>query len=517
MAGSESETHTATKTVLATDKVTKRFGELIANDGVDFDLRAGEIHAILGENGAGKTTLCNILYGLLRPDSGRVTLAGREVRFRSPREAMEAGIGMVHQELTLVSPMTVAENVSLMMDSGFGLLNLRKTEKRIGEISKQYGLWVKSRSRIKDLSVGERQRVEIIKALMKGANILILDEPTSFLTRIESSELFKSLSQMAASGKSIVFVSHKIDEVRALSDRVTVLRHGKVVATALTSQATKQELARMIVGRDILFSVTKSSSLMGDIILQLKEVSALGDAGLPALEKVSLTVRRGEIVGIAGVAGNGQRELVEVICGLRKPTDGKIHLLGMDFSGVSSLQARGMGVAHIPEDQKVGLVFDFNLSDNLVMLPHVARTFARRIPILGQLLNRGAVKDQLRKLISEYDIRVPGEDVPTWTLSGGTKQKLILSRELFWNPKLIVANNPTKGLDVAATEYVRNVLVKEKERGKGVLLVSTDLDEILDMSDRIAVMTNGRIAAIFERHEANLEMIATLMTMSRSA
>lgn len=506
------------RTVLAAEKVTKRFGELAANHSIDFDLRGGEIHALLGENGAGKTTLCNILYGLYRPDSGRILLKGREARFRTPKDAMDAGIGMVHQELMLVPTMTVTENVALMYDSRFQLVvDFGEVAKKVREISKTYGLSIRPDSKIRELSVGERQRVEIIKALLRGADILILDEPTSFLTKIESAELFKALRQMANAGKSIIFVSHKIDEVLVLSDRVTVLRQGRVLATVDTAKVVKQDLVRMIFGRDVLMTVGKSSISKGEVLVELKDVTVIGDSGLPALEKVSLTIRSGEIVGIAGVAGNGQRELADVICGLRRPIDGKIRLLGKEFAKVSSLEARKMGIAHIPEDQRMGLVFDFNLSDNILILPHTVKNFARRIPIIGHLINRKAVRERLQRLIGEYDIKAPGEDVPAWALSGGTKQKLIFSRELFWNPRMIVANNPTKGLDLAATEYVRNIMNMERERGKGILLISTDLDEIVDISDVIAVLSNGRIVGQFKKSEADLGAIATLMTMSKSA
>jgi simple sugar transport system ATP-binding protein len=498
---------------LAVEGVTKRFGTLVANDNVDFELRASEIHALLGENGAGKTTLCNILYGLMKPDSGRILLKGEEVHFHSPREAMQAKIAMVHQEFMLVPTMTVAENISIMQDKEWTdlLLDRASLEKEVGEVAEKYGLDIDPRAIIRDLSAGQRQRVEILKALFKGADILILDEPTSVLTPLETRELFAALRQMVASGKSIIFVSHKIDEILALTDSVTVLRQGKVVGTATTKNVTRTDLAKMIVGRDVVLRVDRLASKPAGAFLELSEVSAVNSLGFPVLEKVSLSVRGGEILGIAGIAGNGQRELVEVTTGLRKPTEGKIEVMEKDVTGWAADEIRKLGVAHIPEDQKAGLVFDFPLSDNLIIEPHVARMFTR-----SGLLDLKTVKGEMTKLMSEYDVRAQSHTVAAWTLSGGNKQKFLLSRELFWGPKVIVAHNPTKGLDVAATEYTRKLLMKEKEKGRAILLISTELDELLDMSDRIAVICNGRISGTFPVEQAKIEEIAQLMTQSRS-
>jgi len=498
---------------LAAEGVTKQFGELLANNNVNFGLRRGEVHALLGENGAGKTTLCNVLYGLLRPECGRILVNGKEVHFHSPRDAMNAGIAMVHQEFMLVPTMTVVENISVMQNEGLKkpFIDREGLAKRISEIAQQHGLAVDPHATIRDLSAGQRQCVEILKALFKGATILILDEPTSVLTPLETRELFSALRQMAASGKSVIFVSHKIEEILAVTDNVTVLRRGRVVATEATKNVTKADLAKMIVGRDVVFRVDRLPSQLGETFLELQSVSAVNNIGFPALEKVSISVRGGEILGIAGIAGNGQRELVEVATGLRKPTTGKVLAMGKDVTGWAPNEIRKLGVAHIPEDQKAGLVFDFPLPDNLIIEPHVASMFTK-----NGLLDLKSIRGEVTKLMEEYNVVAQSEQVPAWTLSGGNKQKFLLSRELFWEPKVVIANNPTKGLDVAATEYTRKLLMNEKKKGRAVFLISTELDELLDMSDRIAVMCNGRISGTFPVEQAKVEEIATLMTQSKS-
>jgi len=493
--------------------VTKRFGSMVANDKIAFTLRRGEVHALLGENGAGKTTLCNILYGLMRPDSGRILVNGQEARFHSPRDAMLAGIAMVHQEFMLINPMTVAENISIFENNQTKrqLIDFDSLDQQIVDVGKKFGLAVDPHWTIGNLSAGQRQSVEILKALYKGANILILDEPTSVLSPLETRELFSALRQMSASGKSIIFVSHKIDEILAVTDNVTVLKQGKVVATESTKRVTGPELARMIVGRDVVFRVEKLHSQISEPVLEVSDVSARNDLGLQALDGVSISVRGGEILGIAGIAGNGQKELVEVATGMRKPVSGKVIVLGKNVTGRSPDEIRKLGLAHIPEDQKIGLVFDFPLSDNLIIEPHLAGMFTK-----SGLLDHRSLDGKLTKLISEYDVRTQSKNVQAWTLSGGNKQKFILSRELFWNPKVIIAHNPTKGLDVAATEYTRQLLMKEKEKGKAILLISSELDELFDMSDYLAVMSNGRISQKIPIQEAKMEQIATLMTQSKS-
>ncbi len=497
------------RVVLEARGITKRFGHLVANDNIDFQLREGEIHALLGENGAGKTTFCNILYGFLKPDKGEIYLNGRKVRFSSPKEAMDAGIGMVHQELMLIPNMTVAENIGLILnyDLRRPVLDLSDVRKKLREMAERYGLHVDPDAVMEQLSVGERQRVEILKALFKGASILIFDEPTSYLTKIETRKLFENLRRMADEGKSIIFVTHKIDEVMEISDRITVLRQGRVVAVKDRKDVSKEELARLIVGRDVLFRVQKMESRVSEPLLRLENVSALSDVGVLGLRDVSLEVRSGEILGVAGVAGNGQKELVEVITGLRKVIKGRIYLDGRDITNLPSDKIRRLGVAHIPEDLRMALVFNFTLKDNIIISPYLAEMFKK-----GVFVDKERLREKLREIIKEFGVVAPSEDTEVWTLSGGNKQKFILARELFWNPRVIIANNPTKGLDVAATEHIRNILMREKARGKAILMVSTDLDEILDMSDRIVVMNRGKVMGIFKPDEAEVDKIAYLMT-----
>ena len=422
---------------------------------------------------------------------------------------MDAGIGMVHQELMLIPNMTVAENIGLILnyDLKRPLLDLSDVKKRIRDMAERYGLHIDPDSVMEQLSVGERQRVEILKALFRGANILIFDEPTSYLTKIETKKLFENLRRMADEGKSIIFVTHKIDEVMAISDRITVLRQGRVVAVKDRRDVSKEELARLIVGRDVLFRVQKVQSRISEPLLRLENVSALSDVGVLGLRDVSLEVRSGEILGVAGVAGNGQKELVEVITGLRKVVKGRIYLGGKDITNLPSDKIRRLGVAHIPEDLRMALVFNFNLRENIIISPHLAEMFRK-----GVFVDMERLKKKLREIIDEFGVMVPSEDTEVWTLSGGNKQKFILARELFWNPRVIIANNPTKGLDVAATEHIRNILMREKAKGKAILMVSTDLDEILDMSDRIAVMNRGKVMGIFRPDEAEVDKIAYLMT-----
>jgi ABC-type uncharacterized transport system ATPase subunit len=498
---------------LVAEGVTKQFGTLLANNNVTFSVRKGEVHALLGENGAGKTTLCNIVYGLYRPDCGRILVNGNETHFHSPKDAMNSGIAMVHQEFMLIPTMTVIENISVMEGEGWRhpFVDREGLAKHIAEVAKQHGLAVDANATIRDLSAGQRQSVEILKALYKGATILILDEPTSVLTPLETRELFSALRQMVASGKSVIFVSHKIDEILAVTDNVTVLRRGMVVATEATKNVTAADLAKMIVGRDVVFRVDRLSSEIGAAFLELQNISALNNIGFPALQDVSISVKGGEILGIAGIAGNGQKELVEVATGIRKPYGGKVLAMGKDVTGWAPDEIRKLGVAHIPEDQKTGLVLDFLLQDNLIIEPHIARMFTK-----AGLLRPKSIRSELTKLISEYNVATQSENVPAWTLSGGNKQKFLLSRELFWGPKVVIAHNPTKGLDVAATEYTRNLLMKEKKKGRAVLLISNELDELLDMSDRIAVMCNGRISGTFPVAQARVEEIARLMTQSKS-
>jgi len=497
--------------VLQTKGLTKRFGSLVAVNSVDFSLRKGEIHALLGENGAGKSTLCNVVYGYYKPDGGEVLVKGKVVRITSPKEGMRAGIGMVHQELMLIPNMNVLQNLSLTTDLKVSrpVLELSGIKSKLLAMEEAYGLEVDPEAQVEDLSVGERQRVEILKCLFIGADILLFDEPTSFLTDIETEKLFVSLKRMTSEGRSIVFVTHHIDEVMAIADRITVMKLGKVVATKMRSEVTQDQLAMLIVGREVVYNVKKVPGEIGKTILKLDGVSADNDLGTPAVRDASFELREGEILGVAGVAGNGQRELDEIVTGMRKPKSGRVFLDGKDITKEPPDRVRAEGVAHICEEHKTGFIYDFSLKDNLVLAPFLAGKFKS-----GMFLDHSKLKERTRELLKEYNVMAASEEVPLRTLSGGNKQKFLLARELFWGPRVIVANNPTKGLDVGSAEYIRNQLMKQKSEGKAILMISADLDEILDMSDRIAVMNQGRIAKIVEAKGADIHELATLMTMS---
>ena len=491
--------------------ITKRYGNLLADDNVNFELRRGEIHALLGENGAGKTTLCNILYGFVKPDNGEILLKGVPVKFNSPKDAMNLGIGMVHQELMLIPNMNVLENLSLTLDLDYRrlALDLGTIKEKLVQMEETYGLPVEPEAKVEALSVGERQRVEILKCLFRGAEILLFDEPTSYLTEIESKKLFESVAKMTDEGRSVVFVTHKIDEVMAIADRITILKQGKVVTVREREGVTKDELARLIVGREVMYDVKKVKVEMGTPALELQNISAKNDSGVPALKDITLTVRGGEILGVAGVAGNGQRELDEVITGMRRTTSGRLVVDGKELTNSSADEIRRMGVAHVCEEHRTGFIFNFNLMDNLIISPFISEKFKS-----GIFVDREKLRSTVRELIRKYSVIVPSEDAPFWTLSGGNKQKFLLARELFWGPRVIVVNNPTKGLDVAAAEYVRNALMQEKASGKAILMISSDIDEILDMSDQIAVMNRGEIMKLVPSANADLEEIAYLMTTS---
>ena len=498
-------------TVLETKGLTKRFGTLVAVNNVDFALKKGEIHALLGENGAGKSTLCNVVYGYYRPDGGEVIVKGKPAKINSPKDGMRAGIGMVHQELMLIPNMSVLQNLSLTTDIKLSkpILELGDIKDKLMSMEETYGLEVNPEAMVEDLSVGERQRVEILKCLFIGADILLFDEPTSFLTEIETEKLFVSLKRMASEGRSIVFVTHHIDEVMAIADRITVMKLGKVVATRARGEVTQDQLAMLIVGREVMYNVKKVPGEFGKTVLTLEGVSADNDLGTPAVRDASFELRAGEILGVAGVAGNGQRELDEIITGMRKPKAGKVVLDGKDITKEAPDVIRSEGVAHVCEEHKTGFVYDFSLKDNLVLAPFLAGKFKS-----GMFLDDKKLRMKTKELITEYNVVAGSEEVPFRTLSGGNKQKFLLARELFWGPRVIVANNPTKGLDVGSAEYIRNALMKQKAEGKAILMISADLDEILDMSDRIAVMAQGRIAKIVDAKGADIRELATLMTTS---
>ena len=491
--------------------IVKTFPGVVANDHVSLEVQAGEIHALLGENGAGKTTLMNILYGLYRPDSGEIYVKGKRVHIRSPRDAIAHGIGMVHQHFKLVRPHTVAENVALGLAGTPFWQPARVVERGLKELSERYGLPVDPRARVWQLSAGEQQRVEILKALYRGAEILILDEPTSVLTPQETAELFKVLLHMKQEGHAVIFITHKLSEVMEVADRVTVMRRGKVVGTLPTAETDKGSLARMMVGREVVFRLSKGECHPGEEALVVEDLHALSDRGIPALRGVSFTVRRGEILGIAGVAGNGQRELVEVITGLRRAQRGRIIVLGKDLTNRSARRIADAGVAHIPEERlRMGIVPGMSIEDNLILKKHHRPPFSR-----GPLLQLRKVHAFAKRVIEEYDIMTPSPGTPAKLLSGGNIQRLILARELSGQPGLVVAAHPTYGLDVGATEQIRQLLIKQRDSGVGVLLVSEDLEEIMALSDRIAVMFRGEIMGIVSASEAKIEEIGLMMAGER--
>jgi ABC-type uncharacterized transport system ATPase subunit len=486
--------------------IVKRFPGVVANDGVDFTARAGEIHALLGENGAGKTTLMRVLYGIYQPDEGEIFLDGRAIRVRSPAEALALGIGMVHQHFRLVPTLSVEENVILGLREGlFG--NLRRVRERLAAIARDYGLEVDPRAKVWELSVGEQQRVEILKALYRRVQILIMDEPTSVLTPQEVKQLFSTLRSLVEAGLTVIFITHKLDEVLEVSDRVTVLRKGKVVATLPTAEADKPSLARMMVGREVVFRLERGPAKLGEKLLEVRDLQALNDRGLPAIRGLSFELYGGEILGVAGVAGNGQKELVEVLTGLRKATKGRVLLFGKDLTNRSPKEIAAAGVAHIPEERlRRGLVPEMSVAENLVLKSYRDPPFAR-----GPFLDQRVIISHAERAIAAYQIMTPSYNTPAKLLSGGNIQRLILARELSGQPRLIIAAHPTYGLDVGATEQIRGLLLRQRELGAGVLLISEDLEEILSLSDRILVLFAGQAMGLLEAEEAELEELGLLM------
>jgi ABC-type uncharacterized transport system ATPase subunit len=466
--------------------ITKRFGPVVANDRVDFDLRPGEVHALLGENGAGKSTLMSILYGLYHPDEGEVLVDGKPVRVDSPAKAIEIGIGMVHQHFMLVPVMTVTENIVLGNEPrrGGGLLDVREGAARVRELSERYGLLVDPDALIEDVTVGTQQRVEILKTLYRDARILVLDEPTAVLTAQEANELFEVLNALKADGVAIVFISHKLGEVLEIADRVTVLRRGKKVDTVPAEGATEQSLARLMVGRDVLLEVEKAASATHEPALEVEDLHVTDDRGLEAVRGVSLTVNGGEIVALAGVDGNGQQELVEAIAGLRSVRSGGIRIAGKDVTDSGVRETCDAGVAHIPEDRHLrGLVLDFTLAENLALREYYKPPLSK-----SGWLQIGHINTRARELLEEYDVRGGSPGTLASSLSGGNQQKVCIAREIASNPSLLLAHQPTRGLDVGAIEFVHRRLVAEREAGRGILLVSLEFDEVRSLADRILVI-----------------------------
>jgi general nucleoside transport system ATP-binding protein len=470
--------------------ITKQFPGVLANDHVDFELRKGEVHALLGENGAGKSTLMNILYGLYHPDEGEIRLNGKPVRIGSPSDAINLGIGMVHQHFMLIPVMTVAENIVLANEPTNGpFLDLAGAEERVRELSSQFGLAVRPEARVSSISVGMQQRAEILKALYRGAEILILDEPTAVLTPQEASELFAITRSLQEDGRSIIFISHKLNEVLEIADRITVLRQGKQVDTVVREGATPEGLAKLMVGREVVLRVDKRKAETGETLLAVKELSVLDDRDLPACRGVSLEVKAGEIVGLAGVDGNGQSELIDALTGLRKVEAGQIVVAGRDMTNAKARDSLDLGVGHIPEDRQVrGLVLDFTLAENLALHDFRKEPDSK----WGWLYPRRLIQ-RATGLLKEFDVRGGGPRTLAASLSGGNQQKVVIAREVSRDPNLLVAAQPTRGLDVGAIEFVHRRLVQERDEGRAILLVSFELDEILSLSDRILVIYEGRI------------------------
>jgi simple sugar transport system ATP-binding protein len=496
------------ETVLKARKITKRFPGVVANDGIDFEIKAGEIHAILGENGAGKTTLMNVLFGLLQPEEGEIYIAGKKVRFRSPLDAINLGIGMVHQHRKLVSAHTAIENIILGHPRAGRILNLKRAEEEVQELCKRYGFKIDLRAKVWQLSEGEKQVVEILKALYRGAEILILDEPTSALTPMETEKLLASIEAMARDDLAIVpFITHKLPIVLAISHRVTVLRRGKVVGCMETAQTSEKSLAMQMVGREVIFRIERAEVDRGESILQVENLSALSDKGFMALKGVSFTICEGEIFGIAGISGNGQSELVETLAGLRNAEGGRILLDGKDITHASSLERWQKGIGYIPSDRiNVGSIGDFSLVENTTMNYYFDGRFSQR-----GIVDYKNLRKLTEEIVSEYNVATPSPDIKAKNLSGGNLQKLILARVLSRNPRLVIADLPSQGLDVGATEFVQNKLVEAKKKKAGVLLISEDLDEILSLSDRVATIYEGKFMGIIPGEKARKENVGAMM------
>jgi simple sugar transport system ATP-binding protein len=485
--------------------ITKRFGSLVANDHIDLEVKQGEIHALLGENGAGKSTLMNILYGLYTPDEGQIEWKGKKVDIRNPGHAISLGIGMVHQHFMLIPVFTVAENIILGHEGGGVNLNLQRAVAEVEKISKQYGLAVDPRAKVENITVGMQQRVEILKALYRGAELLILDEPTAVLTPQEVQELGQIMKNLVAQGRTIIIITHKLKEVLHFADRVSVIRRGKKITTVEAKDKTEAELAALMVGREVVLRVDKAEAKPTRAVLQVQNLTVKNEHGFPVVDDVSFHVRAGEIVGIAGVDGNGQSPLIEAITGLHKSAKGSINLSGKEITNLGPRQIREAGVGHIPEDrQKRGLVMDFTVAENMVLGSH------RKYQTWG-LLNYRLMTDLAQKVIAAFDVRPPEPLYEAKSLSGGNQQKVIVGREITKAEQLTIAVQPTRGLDVGAIEFIHRRLVAERDAGKAVLLVSLELDEVMSLADRILVMYKGKIVAEVASHEATEEGLGLLM------
>ncbi len=500
--------------VLEARGLTKRFPGVLANDSVDLVLHKGEILALLGENGAGKSTLMNMLYGLYHPDEGEVWIKGEHVLLVDPSDAISRGVGMVHQHFQLVPVMTVAENVILgdEITRAAGILSLEAAEQRVSELSKKYGLEVDPAAMVEDLAVGTQQRVEIIKALYRHADILILDEPTAVLTPQEAEDLFRIMKDFTDSGSSIIFITHKLKEVLAIADTIGVLHRGRMVGMVSPEESTQASLAEMMVGRKVILQVEKEPAKPKGVVLRIENLQVKDDRGHMAVKGVDLEVRAGEIVGVAGVQGNGQRELVEALSGLRPVVGGQFWIDGQDSTQLKPRQITEQGVAHIPEDrEKHGLVMAYSVADNMVLNNYYQDPFAS-----GVFMHHEAIDEQAERLVSEFDVRTPSIHTPARSLSGGNKQKVIVAREFSRPIKLLVAAQPTRGIDVGSIEFIHNQIVDQRDAGAAVLVVSAELDEVLSLADYVAVMFDGRIVDVLPIEEASREKVGLLMAGSEA-
>lgn len=504
----------AANPVVELKQITKRFSGIVANDSISLKLHKGEIHALLGENGAGKSTLMNILFGLYQPDEGSIEIKGKPVNIDNPNMAIELGIGMVHQHFKLVQPFTVTENIILGMEPkklGFHV-DYKTATAKIKELSDQYGLKVNPNSKISEISVGMQQRVEILKTLYRGADILIFDEPTAVLTPQEIIELMSIMKRLVAEGKSIILITHKLKEIMHISDVVTIIRRGKVVDTLKTSETDPNTLAEKMVGRNVSFKIDKKPATPGEAILQVRDLKLKNKEGVSVLNGLSLDVRSGEILGVAGVDGNGQSELIEALTGLRKVDSGSVTMKDLQLTNRNPRFISEQGVSHIPEDRhKHGLVLDFTMSENMILETYYKKPFNK-----SGFLNQLEIDKQAKKLIEQFDVRTPSIETKARSLSGGNQQKAIIAREIDKNPELLIAAQPTRGLDVGAIEFVQHQLISQRDQGKAVLLISFELDEIMNVADRIVVIYEGRIVGEVLPEETNDQELGLMMSGSTS-
>jgi ABC-type uncharacterized transport system ATPase subunit len=504
-----SEVQAAQAPALEMRGITKRYPGVLANDSIDLDVRPGEIHALLGENGAGKTTLMNILYGLAVPDAGEILLDGNAVEIKSPHDAIGRRISMVHQHFMLVPVLTVSENILLGEEPMAGpiFLDRRGAHRRIRELGKAFGWEIDPDQRVGSLSVGWQQRVEILKALYRNARVLVLDEPTAVLTPQETKEIFAVLRKLRTEGYAIIFISHKLYEVLEIADRITVIRRGKVVGSRKPAETNEEDLAQMMVGRDVNLTVERGESAPGDVVLRLEQLRVKDDRGSEVVQGVDLEVRSGEILGVAGVAGNGQDELVEAIVGLRRPSSGLIQLAGRDVTQAGARRRHKLGVGFVPADRhRFGMVLSFPLTDNFILTDYYEPPYAR-----GIIRNEAAIEERARRGIRDFDVRTPSATVSAGTLSGGNQQKVIVAREFDGEQRLLVLDQPTRGLDVGSIEFIHRQAIAKRDAGTAILLVSAELDEVMELSDRIAVMYRGQIVAVRDGRTADKNEIGILM------